>query len=43
MDNLGENMAWIMKCIDAAKDTIPFPDNDRSQQMNFIRSEATSD
>jgi multimeric flavodoxin WrbA len=40
MDNLGENMAWIMKCIDAAKATIPFPDNDRSQQMNFIRSEA---
>ncbi|MDF7808311.1 flavodoxin family protein [Pontiellaceae bacterium B12219] len=42
MDNLGENMAWIMKCIDAAKATIPFPDNDRSQQMNFIRTEAES-
>jgi multimeric flavodoxin WrbA len=42
MDNLGENMAWIMKCIDAAKATIPFPENDRSQQMSFIRAEAES-
>ena len=42
MDNLGENMAWLMKSIDAGKGTVPPPDIDRSQQMNFIRLEAES-
>ena len=40
MDNLGENMAWLMKCINAAKGTVAPPDVDRSKQMNFIRLEA---
>ena len=42
MDNLAENMAWIMKCIDAGKGTVAPPDIDRSKQMNFIRQEAES-
>lgn len=42
MDNLGENMAWLMKCIDAAKGTVAPPEIDRSKQMNFIRLEAES-
>ena len=40
MDNLGENMAWLLKCIEAGKGTVPAPDIDRSNQMNFIRLEA---
>jgi multimeric flavodoxin WrbA len=40
MDNLGENMAWLMKSIDAGKGTVPPPNIDRTQQMNFIRLEA---
>ncbi|WP_372797204.1 flavodoxin family protein [Pontiella sp.] len=40
MDNLAENMAWLMKCIEAGKGTVPPPKIDRSQQMNFIRLEA---
>ncbi|MBN2296220.1 MAG: flavodoxin family protein [Pirellulales bacterium] len=42
MDNLGETMAWLIKCIDAAKDSIPLPEVDRSQRMNFIRLECES-
>ncbi|MDF7826351.1 flavodoxin family protein [Pontiellaceae bacterium B12227] len=42
MDNLGENMAWLIKSLDAAKGTVPPPNIDRSQQMNFIRLEAES-
>jgi multimeric flavodoxin WrbA len=37
MDNLGENMAWLLKCIDHAKGTVPAPQIDRSQRMSFIR------
>ncbi len=40
MDNLAENMAWLLKLIEAGKDTVPLPETDRSQQMNFIRLEA---
>ena len=43
MDNLGENMAWLMKCIDASKGTVAPPEIDRSKQMNFIRVEAEVD
>lgn len=39
MDNLGENMAWIMKCIEASKGTVPPPETNTSEQMNFIRLE----
>lgn len=42
MDNLGENMAWLMKSIHAAKGTVSPPEIDRSKQMNFIRLEAES-
>jgi len=42
MDNLAENMAWLMKCIEAGKDTVPLPNIDRSKMMNFIRPEAES-
>jgi multimeric flavodoxin WrbA len=42
MDNLGENMAWLMKSIEAARETVPPPQIDRSKQMNFIRLEADS-
>ena len=42
MDNLGENMAWLLKCIENAKGTVAPPQIDRSQQMNFIRLEANS-
>jgi multimeric flavodoxin WrbA len=40
MDNLGENMAWLMKCIEAGKGTVPPPQIDTSKMMNFIRLEA---
>lgn len=40
MDNLGENMAWLMKCIEAGKGTVPPPEIDHSKMMNFIRLEA---
>ncbi len=39
MDNLGENMAWLMKSIEAGRATIPPPEIDRTKQMNFIRPE----
>jgi multimeric flavodoxin WrbA len=42
MHNLGENMAWLLKSIEAGKGTVPPPDIDRSKQMNFIRLEAES-
>jgi len=42
MDNLGENMAWLLKSIAAGKDTIPPPEIDRSNVMNFIRLESES-
>jgi multimeric flavodoxin WrbA len=42
MDNLGENMAWLLKSIEAGKGTVPPPNVDRSKQMNFIRLEAES-
>lgn len=42
MDNLAENMAWLLKCIAAGKEDIPAPKIDRSAQMNFIRLEAES-
>ena len=40
MDNLGENMAWLLKSIEAGKGTVPPPNIDLSKQMNFIRLEA---
>ncbi len=40
MDNLAENMAWLMKSIDAGKGTVPPPKIDTSKMTNFIRLEA---
>ena len=42
MDNLGENMAWIMKCIEASKGIVPAPETNTAAQMNFIRLEGES-
>ncbi|MGI5940041.1 MAG: flavodoxin family protein [Thermoleophilia bacterium] len=37
MRTLGRNMAWLLKCIEAAKDTIPYPEKEPSVRTNFIR------
>lgn len=37
MRTLGNNMAWLIKCIDAAKDKVPFPQREPWQPTNFIR------
>jgi len=34
---LGKNMAWIMKLVDAGKDTIKKPEQEKKSFMNFIR------
>ncbi|WP_319759264.1 flavodoxin family protein [Maridesulfovibrio sp.] len=34
---LGRNMAWLLKCIDAAKGTVPFPEQEAKIKMSFIR------
>lgn len=42
MDNLAENMAWLMKCIDAGKETVPPPNIETSNYTNFVRIETES-
>ena len=37
MRALGRNMAWLLKCIDAAKDTVPQPEQEQKVMTNFIR------
>lgn len=37
MRTLGNNMAWLLKCIDHAKATIPYPQREEWQPTNFIR------
>jgi multimeric flavodoxin WrbA len=38
MRTLGRNMAWLLKCIDTAKETIPYPAKEETRQhTNFIR------
>ena len=37
MRTLGRNMAWLLKCIDAAKGTVPYPEAETRQMTNFIR------
>ncbi len=37
MRTLGKNMAWLLKCIDLAKATIPYPEKEPGQHTNFIR------
>ena len=37
MRTLGENMAWLLKCIEAAKGTVPYPVREPWTPTNFIR------
>jgi len=38
MRTLGRNMAWLLKCIEVAKRTVPFPEKEvERQRTNFIR------
>ena len=37
MRTLGRNMAWLLKCIEAAKGTVPYPEREPWQRTNFIR------
>ena len=37
MRTLGRNMAWLLKCIDTAKDTVPYPEKEAFVHTNFIR------
>jgi len=38
MRTLGRNMAWLLKCIDQAKATVPYPEKEAERQWtNFIR------
>ncbi|MDL2269985.1 flavodoxin family protein [Desulfosarcina sp. OttesenSCG-928-A07] len=34
---LGQNMAWLLKCIDTAKSTVPYPVQGPKVYTNFIR------
>jgi multimeric flavodoxin WrbA len=34
---LGRNMAWLLKCIDAAKVSVPYPNLEKRTKMSFIR------
>lgn len=38
MRTLGRNMAWLLKCIDAAKGTVPLPEREKRVSTNFIRN-----
>lgn len=37
MRTLGRNMAWLLQCIEAAKDVVPYPEKEPQQSTNFIR------
>lgn len=37
MRTLGNNMAWLLKCIEAANGTVPFPEKEDKITTNFIR------
>lgn len=37
MRTLGRNMAWLLKCIDAARGKVPYPEPEAIQRTNFIR------
>jgi multimeric flavodoxin WrbA len=37
MRTLGNNMAWLIKCIDAARATVPYPEKEAPTATNFIR------
>ena len=37
MRNLGANLAWLLKCIEAGKDTVAKPVTEKQARTNFIR------
>jgi multimeric flavodoxin WrbA len=37
MRTLGRNMAWLIKCIAAARGTVPLPEQEKRVATNFIR------
>lgn len=37
MRSLGKNMAWLLKCIEAAKGSVPYPEHGPQVRTNFIR------
>lgn len=37
MRTLGNNMAWLIRCIDQAKDKVPYPEKETKVSTNFIR------
>jgi multimeric flavodoxin WrbA len=37
MRTLGRNMAWLLKCIEAAKDKVPYPEREPRVVTNFMR------
>ena len=37
MQTLGNNMAWLIRCIDAAKASVPYPPQEERVFTNFIR------
>jgi multimeric flavodoxin WrbA len=37
MRTLGRTMAWLMKCIEAGKQTVPYPEKESPAITNFIR------
>jgi multimeric flavodoxin WrbA len=34
---LARNMAWLLKCIDVAKETVPYPAREKRTKLNYIR------
>lgn len=41
MRTLARNMAWLLKCIQAAKETVPYPTHEPFIRTNFIREPQT--
>jgi multimeric flavodoxin WrbA len=37
MRTLGRNMSWLLKCIEAARGTVPYPETETRVVTNFIR------
>ena len=37
MRTLGNNMTWLIRCIDMAKDKVPYPEKETKGSTNFIR------
>jgi hypothetical protein len=36
MKVVGKNLAWLLKSLEAAKKTVPFPEHERRNWTNFI-------